>query len=296
MAVIAMASADLDDLSMFTDINRFAISALQARTGSYSYETQANAGAYFNIDLPDSSEIYLRFAVRNAGTALNVYFMQGTSLQCTVSVTTGLVAAYYRTSTTLLGSSQIATPINTWAVYEIYVKIHGSAGVITIKKDGVQVVHATGQTSYTSATLSAIKFYNTESCLHYYDDILVDDASWPGLGGIEVVKPSADGTDLAWTSGSYLDVIDDDDATYVATDAEVTAKQSFAIPALAADRKTPTAVGLFTKSQLSGAGAGTLRPYLDANQGASLALSTSLQYTRDYQVAYPSEVGLEVVV
>lgn len=295
MAVIAMATADLDELDQFISHSRCTIDTTYARTGTKSFKTRLFSG-FWVLQYASKAELYTRVALLQGVDAISIRWQHADTIQCTVTLDFGRIQAYYRSTTSLLGEVSVPFSPEVWSVYEIYVKIHNPNGIITIKKDGVQVLSATGRTNFNSETVNELRIdqLGTSDC--YWDDILVDDANWPGLGGIEVIRPDGDGTDQEWDSGTYADVNTDNDATYVATDAEVAAKQSFTIPALAADRHTPTAVGLFTKSQLSGAGAGTLRPYLDANQGQSLALSTSLQYTKDYQVAYPSEVGLEVVV
>lgn len=294
-----MASADLDDLSQFTSYSGITTTTtISARTGTKTFRLVSGT---CELSLPSvlSSVSYTRFAIfwdlNSSGIQLD-YRSGATVLSRIILYPSGSFRINSGTSTQRYQTNWSDLQPHIWNVFEFKYTPGSSTGSVEVKRNGVLMESVSNLNLSTSNDYTNIQLQCFGSGYRYIDDILIDDASWPGLGGIEVIRPSGDGTDQQWDSGNYEDVNVDNDATYVATDAEVAAKQSFTIPALAADRKTPKAVGLFTKSQLSGAGSGTLRPYLDANQGQSLALSTSLQYTKDFQAAYPTEVGLEVVV
>lgn len=297
MAVIAVATADLDDLAQLSAYHTTytTISTLQARTGTRSFRCASNTGV-LTLAFPPRASIYIRFAVFRTGIGRTaVRFRDTGTTRGQLFFQMSAITGYIGTGTTVGLVNYVDNHyLARWQVYECYYLPHASAGVMTLKVNGQQVSTFSGKTSAATGNINEIHFTHiTDTQTYYLDDILVDDANWPGLGGIEVIRPDGDGTDQEWDSGDYTDVNDDNDSTYVATDAAVAAKQSFTIPALAADRHTPKAVGIFTKSQLSGVGAGTLKPYPD---GQPVALSTNLQWTKDFRVAYPSEVGLEVIV
>jgi len=294
MAVIAMATADLNDLSVWdaSGGSPSISSAGGARTGTNTYRN-STVGGYFQKFIASASEIYGRLALNTSAD----YWVRLRNGSTTITqLTIGLQAlAVYRGIQTGTLLTQVADTCQTWDCYEFYVKVHSSTGIWQVKKNGQLLLDASNLNTGTG-TFDNIMFYTSANVVHYLDDILVDDANWPGLGGIEVLRPNGAGTHQDWDDSDYEKVNADNDSTYIASDAEVSERVSFTLPALAGDRKTPKAVGLFTKSRLSGAGAGTIEPYFDDTPGAQLALSTSLQYTKDYQVAMPTEVGLKVVV
>ena len=299
MATLAMATADLRDLTVFSSSGaNTTLSTEQARTGTYSYKLASGSGINV-LSFTASSTVYIKFAVYLASnTEILCAAREGTTNHDYIKIE-DLDLTIWRLTSKVFAK---IVPVSNWIVIEFKIVVHNIAGELTLKINGEQVYSATGLDTRNSGTgvVDNIIFYTSFGGVAYLDDIVVDDANWPGLGGLEVLRPSDDGHYTDWDAGGHADVADDSDATYVATDAEVAAKHSFALPTLAADRKTPTATGLFTKSQLSGAGAGTLRPFFRKSTtdtpGDSQALSTSLAWAHNFHAQLPDEVGLEVVV
>ena len=299
MATLAMVTADLDDLDVFSSTTNITISTNYARTGNKSFSAFGSTSQAV-WPFPAQDEFYMRIAIYHLGLQFVQCRFRATDwTQCSVNLGTQQVQAYYRASTTLLGQSIIPYITHSWTVFEIYVKIHNPNGHIIVKRNGQEVLNVTGRTNFDSETVNNLQLSNDTTATNYWDDMLIDNANWPGLGGIEIVKPVSDGHYQEWDSGSYEDVIDDDDGTYLATDAEVAAKHSLILPAALANWKTPAAVGLCTRSGLSGAGSGNLRPFFRKNStdtpGQEHLIAEGLATLYDFQTEYPDEVGLEVI-
>jgi hypothetical protein len=301
MATIAMATADLQDRSVLDAFHStyVTVSSTYARTGTYSFRVQYNYN--FQLSFSEINEVYVRIALLQTGSRSLVLFRNICTVQCTLYIAPGLVYAYYGAGITYLGGAATNNPQDTWNVYEIYFKGGFSDGIITVKVNGIQVLHLTGvRTAVSAEAITCNNIYpgNASSIFSYWDDIVVDDTNWPGLGGIEVLHPDGDGTDQEWDSGTYADVDEnppDDDTTFIATDAEVAAKQSFTLPSPSGH--TPVRAGLLTKSRLDGEGSGIIRPYMGVNQGAEFGLSTSYRWSEDFWDAPTlADVGVEVIV
>jgi hypothetical protein len=294
MATIFMASPTIDDRDIWdayqSSFNTIS-TTVPGRTSSNSYRSQSMYAWRKNIT--PRSDIYIKYAL---DTLSSFYVTARNS-------TTELARIEFDSIGNLLlrrGTTTLQTIIDLgwppWSVIEIYTLINATTGKIHVKINGVLVAELNNANTGAS-DIDNVIFQPSAHVIIHIDDIVFDDANWPGLGGIEVLRPDANGHYTAWDAGGFADVNADNDGTYIATDAEVAAKHSFTLPAPAA---TPSRVGLWTKSQLSGAGAGTLRPFFRTSgsdtPGDSLALSTSLAWQAQYGSTMPDEVGLEVVV
>ena len=298
MAVLFAASADYNDLSLWDTNASVTRTSTAARTGAFSYFFGASTAAVSKY-LPGAySELYVKFALK-LGNRFMLYMYDNTAIISSITFGFGGLKVFRGLQTSVLLASVLDAVPTDWDCYEVYLKRSATIGVCQIKQNGVLVLNASNL-NLGASDYNRVYFSPETSGSHYIDDIIVDDANWPGLGGIEVIRPNADGNYTGWSSGNYSNVADDSDATYVANDAETTAKDSYEVPALAADRRTPASITYLAKAQLSGAGAGTLRPFsrkdsVDTN-GTSVALSTGLAHYRNMLSAYPDEIGLEVVV
>ena len=305
MATIAMATADLQDLSQlltYSATQTSISSAITARTGTYSFRCASNTGG-LGLAFPSRDEIYLRFAIyRTNALRVQVNFMgAGTTRGTLWLIDTQLFANTGTSLTTPTPYVYGDSPeyLNVWEIYEVYFRAHLTAGVITVKVNGEQKFTFSGATSLVTSEIDRVFIgHNFQVHPFYLDDIIVDDANWPGLGGIQVLTPTGNGSDQQWDSGSYADVDDNppnDDTDYIATDAAVAAKQSFTLPAPGG--YAPTRAGLFTKSKLDGVGSGSIRPYMGTNLGATSALTTEYQWSKDYwDTPTLNDVGVEVRV
>lgn len=110
---------------------------------------------------------------------------------------------------TLLGTSSAALSLNTWYLIEGKFYVHDSAGTIDIKINGVPDAGLAGtgldtkdQTSsgITKIFLGAVSGYaGYVSGDFYFDDFVIDDATYPGNSKIQGIVPTGAGNDTNWT-------------------------------------------------------------------------------------------------
>jgi hypothetical protein len=100
------------------------------------------------------------------------------------------------------GSTLLA--VNTWYRIEI-VLTNTVPQTVTVKLDGATEITATdvdlGSVGMARVRFGKVLNRNGNSVEFYYDDIYVDDATWPGAGQILAMRPNGDGNYTAWTIG-----------------------------------------------------------------------------------------------
>lgn len=128
-----------------------------------------------------------------------------TNQKFTLRITsTGKLAAYDSTSTQLgsNGASTIAT--GTW--YLIGVKVgHGASGAYEVQLEGATELSGTGNLGTGNHAQRAFgKRVNIsgQSVDFFYDDVVIDDASFPSGGKIVALHPDANGSTMQWTAGT----------------------------------------------------------------------------------------------
>jgi hypothetical protein len=177
-------------------------------------------------------------------------------------------------SSTVLGASTYSMPFNAWQCLEAYVKVHDTAGVITVKVNGVPFLELSGtldtRNGDTDGVITNLSFgalggaYDGSN--HYIDDILIRDDAWPGRGGLYILPPTADGTNNAWTPSTGNRYACVDELPAVATDnvyTDVTVlntKQDFALADLpGAAYSAISCVSVHAVARLAAAGSGNIR-------------------------------------
>ena len=287
MATIFLATADLRDLTLWSASNNFTLTnEVSARTGTYVYKQTSLSSTYATVNVPAASTYYVRFALY-AQKRLILAFRSGTTDVARMYISTATTLLLQRVTTTL--ETYILPNIPLWSVFEVYAKIHGTTGEISVKINGQTFA------TLTNANTGASDIDNIQirtipgGDVIYLDDIAVDDSAWPGLGGIEVLLPSATGTYTNWDSGAYTAIDDNppnDDTDYIATDAAVSnTKFSANIENLASGTQSVKGIMLAAKAKLDGAGSGTLKPFIrsgtteDTPTGSALTTGYSW-YTR----------------
>lgn len=203
--------------------------------------SQSHEGYYNNVEFnyTNQQEIFVGFGwwhgnAADGNTAI-FRFMDGGSNQITFGRLT--VGGYtqitcYRGGT-LLGTTNIpagAVQISSWHFLEFYVKIHGSAGAVTVKVDGVARLTLTGINTLSTANLYTNRFRFDEGDRYWrITDLYICDATGTVnntfLGDIKVgsAVPSAagDSTQFTPSAGSNYQCVDeqsqDGDSTYVSS-------------------------------------------------------------------------------
>ena len=134
---------------------------------------------------------------------------------------------------TLLGTTSVSISAGSFVCVEVQVLLHLSAGTVTIRFNGVEVLAVTGVNTCNSGTAGwdSVKLLNEASGAAHYDDLYIADGSGPApwngfLGDVRVDAryPTAEGASAQWTPSAGTDnalMVDetapDDDTTYTAT-------------------------------------------------------------------------------
>jgi len=272
MATILMATADLQDLSQITAAGT-TLSTTRART-----EIAAGTMPPKPDTLPREHKSLFDYRYSDIGSRYmprykNYASRNSTNVHVTVyfNPMTKFVSAYYRSTTTYYGGAIVPEfGYDSWQVFEVKLVIaDGTSGSVVVKVNGVERVNVTGiDTNYSGGVCDNILMQSDSNAPIYLDDILIDDANWPGLGGIEVLAPTGNGNYTAWTN-DYTAVDDNppnDDTDYIYTDAETAdTKETFTFADLAEGAHDPRTVGLATRCRLDGAGSGTVKPMIRSN-------------------------------
>lgn len=301
MTTLAMATADVRDLSLVTISGSVTLSSTQARTGSYSYRLSGNT--YMNVPYAANATIYARIALYlTVGNIAYIYFKDGTTNHITLYITQTGVLNVYRSTNTLLYQYSNVVNFGAWNVFEFKLTVNDSTGALTIKLNGGTIVEATNIDTRNGANAQTdnitISADASSAGYIYADDIVVDNAAFPGLGGIVVLSPTGNGTYTSWTN-DYTYVDDnppDDDTSYIYTDATVTGtKENFTCDDLPTGFASVPRIGLVTKAKLDGAGAGNIKNTLRSGgsdyEGSSVALSTSYTWAKSYWDTDPADAG-----
>lgn len=268
MSVILMATADLPDESGFTGtVER---STEQARTGSRSYKT-IWSNRSLTRPYQTRSTIYARIAFLTECEGQNYDFRNSTTIHVRLEINPSQGLIRIRRSTTLLAdASGLTIPYNTWTVLEAKITIHDTLGEVILRLNGAEIYTLTGADTRlgAEAVVDNVQL-NGGSGISYWDDILIDDANWPGLGGLYVLEPSGAGTHQDWTGSLPT----------LTTDAEVAGtKHTFTKDALPANAVNISAAGVALTSRVTGQGYGALKSLLGATEGAVAGQSVSSGY------------------
>lgn len=289
------------------------LASSNARTGTYALQINANSeGAYVNLGTAKTA-LYVRFAYRPAAvdatyqcpllTFLNeqqeqmlAVTMQKNSFTLSViRPDDGFASTTLATGSTLL--------VSNWYVIEVYVSTpDNTTGVVQVKVDGALDIDFEGDTlgGYAPANFQFVALAKpggtgplslfSPSLYGLFDDFVVDDAAWPGRGGIELLKPVAAGTTTGLTpsAGDNYAAVDDvpadDDTTYVES-ATVDLFDTYALSDCTR-AGTVNAVYWWARAKLDEAGAGNIAPVLRVGgtdyTGTDQGIDTNYAYK--YQV------------
>lgn len=208
-----------------------AVDGTLARTGKYSYKNRANVigVTYFSHSLSGTiDEIFIRYAYRyslgaaGGGTTepmmtwaavgsdgISHVAMGHDSVTYSPTIYRGGGGGLGLSGSTPLGTADYTLKSDRWYVIEAQVKVDNTAGTVVIKVNNTTVLSYVGDTAGGATdTIAAIRFgASGQTGINYswLDDIAVNDTmgsyqnTWPGLGGVYMLKPNADGAVTEWT-------------------------------------------------------------------------------------------------
>lgn len=217
------------------------------RSGNYSCKVQIYDHVYFSIPAPGYTgleEVYIQFAILfDSLLGMNGYFFgwkgeqgnrrlgyltvgsNGQVLVYTGCSGTADAYDYPSAQDTLRLASHTRLLTDVWYVFELYIKTSHTAGVITMKIDGNLEGTFSGDTANSDVgTLygtDTLDFYNFNGI--YFDDVIVDDAEWPGCQKVVLLRPNEDGEVIEWSKTNdydnyeHVNEVPTDTADYVYT-------------------------------------------------------------------------------
>jgi hypothetical protein len=200
------------------------------RTGNYAWyidcrSTPTNGFICCTHTINEVSELYARIAIyvsRNDGSSSNVqnflslfYFtnnqlflgLRSDDMRLRVGYGSGELG---QTSPTVVATGNVTITYNNWYVVELHVAISGAYYEGSVKVNGVTDFTFAFSRGDGSPYINIIKFgFNgagtMKGCDIYLDDIAINDTtgdyqnSWPGTGGVYLLKPNGEGTVQQWT-------------------------------------------------------------------------------------------------
>lgn len=193
--------------------------------GSYCLDLNA-ISEYVSKDITADDEMYFAFLYRytNAASEGIMHVTNGATVLVSVSrAYTGKLLTAKRGSTAVDTGSLLT--INQTYLIETYIKIHDTTGVIQVKVDGILDIDFSGDTKV-GADTQFDKVYLGHNALGscysyaYFDNFILDDASWIGDTNIQAVVPTGAGATTGWTpsAGANWQCVDEkpfNDADYV---------------------------------------------------------------------------------
>lgn len=243
MARIWMSGLEAGHMDVFDSIFGAAISAMQARTGGYSFYLGATTHTVRTTFVANISELFCRFGIRANYPPLGGAIILGLQdsngdRQFTLVLnrylhTLEIHRGAYDGALLGLGPGGIIHQ-NRWHCVELHLSVADAGGVAQVKVDGTLIIDYTGDTQETgNANVQAFSFGQDIAgggVTGYYDDIAFNDTlggvntTWIGRGGIPAIFPTGAGnsTDLTPLVGANWEDVDerppDDDTTYVFSD------------------------------------------------------------------------------
>ena len=138
------------------------------------------------------------------------YFFNGATQLARVrrNPTTGFLEVRRGTgSGTLLATGTIAVNVGTPILIEVHYKPHDTAGVFQVRVGGVLDINFNGDTTDGIRVGGDGGYYS--SC--WFDNVVLDNAAWPGDTRIQAIRPSAPGALTEWdtTVGANWDCVEE---------------------------------------------------------------------------------------
>jgi len=188
-------------------VGAYLSSGVSGMDGTYCLNCDAFGNYYAHKYLPAAPEYYLAFRYRGSSAqyaSSMCYFFNGTTQLARLrrNPSSGLLEIRRGTSYgTLLATGAIAVNVGTPVLIEVHYKPHNTEGVFQVKVGGILDIDFTGDTTDGADTIDGIRvggdsgYYS--SC--WFDNVVVDDAAWPGNTKIQAIKPAGVGNSTQWT-------------------------------------------------------------------------------------------------
>jgi len=192
-------------------------SSISGMDNTYCMQMTTSAQQYVSKNLTAATEYYIAFRYRPSGVysgqRLIVFYNGTTKLGSVRRNNSTLVLGVYSSGDGLLASSTAQINTNTTYLIEIRFKPNTSGGIWQVKINGVLDIDYSGNTGNASNInkLSIGAADGTPPTYAYFDNIVVDDAAWPGDTRIQAIKPTGAGASTQWipSAGNNYDCVDE---------------------------------------------------------------------------------------
>jgi len=176
-------------------------------------EVYVRIGFQYSLGVSDASTIFQPIVTLSDAAGNNHLTLALITSTARLNLYRGNTGSIGQTSGTLVGTGTVAFTSDVWHVIEFYAKIADSGGVATIKVSGITDIDFSGDTANSANEYVGTVFFGAcgvsaaaeGAADYYYDDIAINDTTgasentWPGLSGVYLLLPAADGNATTWT-------------------------------------------------------------------------------------------------
>ena len=231
MARVFIDGFEAGDLKLWNlVVGAYLSSGVAGMDGTYCLNCDAFGDYYAHKYLAAAPEYYLAFRYRGSSAqyaSSMCYFFNGTTQLARLrrNPSSGLLEIRRGTgSGTLLATGTIAVNVGTPILIEVHYKPHNTEGVFQVKVGGILDIDFTGDTTDSATAIDGIRvggdstYYS--SC--WLDNVVIDNAAWPGNTKIQAIKPTGAGNSTQWTpsaGGNYqcVDEVPPSESDFVST-------------------------------------------------------------------------------
>ena len=182
------------------------------QTGMDGYSVFCESDEGLTKSLPAKSEYYAAFRWTPVDhhnlffVWLITFYNGGTRLGSLRLHQPEMVLKFYRGAAldfVATGTRAIALASN--YLIEVRYKPHASAGIIQVKIDGILDIEFEGNTG-TETPINKIKLHGNSIATTKYDNVIMDDAAWPGNTKIQAIRPTGAGASShsAWAADTVI--------------------------------------------------------------------------------------------
>lgn len=227
------------NLDLWTTVGEYALVAqgIPGMSGAYCLNLATGSAPVSNLGLSFTagSDFYLAFKYRRTLTTQNcailALYKGGTSiggLKIPIGTNAGKLVAYIGSQYNENAIGQTFIDANVTYLIEFRYKLADAGGIIQVKLNGSLEIDFTGDTKPGSdttidyLTLGQLGSFNSNA---YFDDFVLDNASWIGNTQIQGLVASENGSLIQWTPSvgsnwSCVEEIPKNDADYVSTNTD----------------------------------------------------------------------------
>ena len=187
-------------------VGAWIVTGIAGMDGTYCLSCDSFGDYYAHKYVPAAPEYYLSFRYRgsNASYASSMcYFFNGSTQLARVrrNPATGFIEIRRGTGYgTLLATGTIPVNVGTPILIEVHYKPHDTAGVFQVRVGGVLDINFNSDTTDDATAIDGIRvggdggYYS--SC--WFDNVVLDNAAWPGDTLIQAIRPTAPGALTEW--------------------------------------------------------------------------------------------------